>query len=379
MAVDPRRREVMGGENSEPERPSALWSESEAPVPLLGAGTAAGVSEAVGRNGDETRTGSATLSSPVDLVAASAADFSPERMLRAADEQPASGWRRAVFSLTGGLVRIGPSAAELRYRELVGRVKTPVRGCRKVAFISRKGGVGKTTTCLLAGHTFATYRGDRVIALDGNPDAGTLGHRLRRETTATVTNLLADAGEIERYADIRGYTSQAGTRLEVVAADDDPHITQAIGEAEFARAIELLERHYNLVCLDTGTGVLDSATRGILDASDQIVVVIAPSLDSARAASSTLDWLEENGYRRLVDGAVGVVNAVRPAATALDIDRIEEHFAARCRATVRIPWDRHLEAGAETVVEELASETRQAYLELAAAIAAGFAQPLERR
>src|SRR5262244_729664 len=75
-------------------------------------------------------------------------------------------------------------------------------------------------TCLLVGHTFATHRGDRVIAVDGNPDAGTLGHRVRRETTANLTSLLADATRIERYADIRGYTSQAGSRLEVVASDD---------------------------------------------------------------------------------------------------------------------------------------------------------------
>jgi putative peptide zinc metalloprotease protein len=369
----------MAGENDEPEAPGALWPESEAPVPLFGAETAPEVSNVVARNGDEPAAQGGAGSLPIEVATASAADFSPERMLRAAADQPAVGWRRAVFRLTGGVVRVGPSAAEVQHRALVAQVKTSIRSCRKIAFISRKGGVGKTTTCLLAGHTFATYRGDRVIALDGNPDAGTLGHRLRRETTATVTNLLADAGEIERYADIRGYTSQAGTRLEVVAADDDPHITQAIGEAEFARAIELLERHYNLVCLDTGTGVLDSATRGILDASDQIVVVIAPSLDGARAASSTLDWLEENGYGRLVDGAVGVVNGVRAATTALDLDRVEGHFAARCRTTVRIPWDRHLETGAETAVEELAAETRQAYLELAAAIASGFAEHAGRR
>lgn len=105
----------MEDENGQPEAPSALWSDSEVPVPLLGVGEAADVSEGAGRNGDETRTGRAL---PVDLVAASAADFSPERMLRAAGEEPASGWRRAVFSMTGGLVHIGPSAAELRYREL---------------------------------------------------------------------------------------------------------------------------------------------------------------------------------------------------------------------------------------------------------------------
>ena len=164
----------------------------------------------------------------------------------------------------------------------------------------------------------------------------------------------------------------------MVAADDDPQVTEAIGEAEFERAIRLLERHYNLVCLDTGTGVLESATRGILDAADQIVVVSAPSLDGARAASSTLDWLEENGYSRLVEGAVAVLNAVRPVRGLVDLERIEGHFSARCRACVRIPWDPHLETGAEAIVEELRPETRQAHLELAAAIAVGFSEPPHR-
>ena len=98
-----------------------------------------------------------------------------------------------------------------------------------------------------------------------------------------------------------------------------------------------------------------------------------------RGSYSTLDWLEQNGHRRLVEGAVGVVNGVRSTSGIVDLDRIEKHFAERCRATVRVPWDAHLEAGAETVVEELAPRTRQAHLELAAAIATGFAEPLEGR
>ncbi|MEX0816008.1 MAG: MinD/ParA family protein [Gaiellales bacterium] len=355
----------------------ALWSETEAPVPLLASRAESDVIAEPRINGDRAAAGgipdAQVRSEP------SAADFAAEQMLRTLASRPDSGWRLALFHLSAGHVRVAPSAAELRHRELVARVKTPIRGCRKIAFISRKGGVGKTSTCLLAGHTFAAHRGDRVIALDGNPDAGTLGHRVRRETTETVTSLLAGANEIERYADIRAYTSQAATRLEVVAADDDPQITQAIGEDEFKQAIRLLERHYNLVCLDTGTGVLESATRGILDAADQVVVVIAPSLDGARAASSTLDWLAENSYRYLVESGVGVINGVRPYNGLVDLDRIESHFAARCRTTVRIPWDSHLETGAETVVEELQAETRQAYLELAAAVAVGFADPPGRR
>src|SRR5262249_37761004 len=289
--------------------------------------------------------------------ALTAGEFTTERMMRPSPDVPSAGWRRVVFSLSGGRVAMGPSPEDLRRRELVARVKTPVVGCRKIAFISRKGGVDKTSTCLLVGHTFATHRGDRVIAVDGNPDAGTLGHRVRRQTSANLTSLLADAGRIERYADIRGYTSQAASRLEVVASDDDPRITQAIGENEFHRVISLLERHYNLVCLDTGTGVLDSATRGTLDTADQVVVVSAPSLDGARAASATLDWLDANGYRHLVEESVAVLNAVGRTPAAVDVDRIEDHFGRRCRFCVRIPWDPHLEAGAEASLDDLQPTT----------------------
>ncbi|MDQ4145050.1 MAG: MinD/ParA family protein [Actinomycetota bacterium] len=301
-----------------------------------------------------------------------AAEFTDEYMLRPRSLRPSRGWRRAVYRATGGTINLGPSEAELRERDLVARVKNPVFGCRRIAVISRKGGVGKTTTTLNLGHTFAAHRGDRVVALDGNPDAGSLGYRVRRQTAATVTDLLRDSHVIDRYSDVRAYTSQAPTRLEVVASNDDPRITQALGRDDYKRISEILERHYNLILLDTGTGILDSATRGILDLADQVVVVMAPSLDGARAASLTLDWLEEHDYGDLVDGAVAVVNGVRSRDGLVELDRVEEHFEGRCATVVRIPWDPHLEAGAETMPEDLKRGTREAYLELAAAVAGGF-------
>ena len=258
--------------------------------------------------------------------------------------------------------------------DLVSRIRTPISGSRRIAVISRKGGVGKTTTTLMLGHTFATWRGDRVVALDGNPDAGSLGYRVRRETTATVTDLLDAADRLDAYADVRAYTSQAPTRLEVVASDDDPHISQAIGEQEYRAAVDVLQRHYNLILLDTGTGILDSATKGILAVADQLVLVLAPSLDGSRAASLTLDWLEQNGFGTLVRGCVAVVNHTRRKGL-VEVDRLQEHFAARCRAVVRIPADKELEAGAETGLDATSTATREAYMELAAAVADGFAGP----
>jgi putative peptide zinc metalloprotease protein len=312
------------------------------------------------------------LSTREAVVARSAADFTEEAMLRPSSRPPARGWRRGVYAATRGGVNLGPSAEERRQLELLGRVRTPVRGCRRIVVISRKGGAGKTTTALMLGHTLASYRGDRVVALDANPDAGSLAHRMRRETTNTVTSLLAERDWITRYADMRGFTSQApDTRLEVVASDDDPRITQALGEEDYRRAIEILDRHYNLVLVDTGTGILDSAIQGILAEADQLVVVMPPALDGARVAAMTLDWLEEHHYGDLVRDSVAVVNAVHGKGQ-LEIERIEEHFAARCKGVIRIPWDPVLQAGAHTALGDLGQPTRDAYLELAATVAGSF-------
>jgi putative peptide zinc metalloprotease protein len=347
-------------------RPQRVWPEEEDVVPIL----------APRRDMLDADRVAGRRRRPPRLTAA---DFTTERMLRPAGQPPEDGWRRTVYQLSGGRLAIAPSAGELRRRELIAQVKTPIVGCRTVAFASRKGGVGKTTTCLLAGHTFAAHRGDRVIALDANPDAGTLGHRLRREHTETLPRLLRERQAIRRYADVRAYTSQAPSRLEVVAGDERSEIADALGKTDVARAVDLLERHFNLLCLDTAAGVLAPANQGVLAAADQLVLVSTPSLDTARAASATLDWLEDHGYEQLAQSGVVALNGIRAEPGAVDLDRIEEHFASRCRACIRIPWDPHLDTGAEVTPEQLRPETRDAYLELAAAIARGFNEATERR
>jgi len=308
-----------------------------------------------------------------------AAAFTEQRMLRPAPPAPAAGWRRAVYRLTAGTVNPGPSPAEAAAARLVERVRRPIDGSRRIAVVSRKGGVGKTSVTLLLGHALAAHRGDRVVALDGNPDAGSLGHRVVRETAATVTDLLAATDRLAGYSDVRRFTSQAPSRLEVVASDDDPAVTRALDDGDYAAAIEALDRHYNLLLCDTGTGILDAATQGILAEADQLVVVLPPSLDGARVAAATLDWLDAHGYAALVAGAVAALNNVRAGRSDVDLSQVAGHFAARCRAVVAVPFDAQLAAGGNTDLARLRPSTRDAYLRLAAAVADGFAQPPQRR
>jgi MinD-like ATPase involved in chromosome partitioning or flagellar assembly len=285
--------------------------------------------------------------------------------------------RRSVYRASGGLLRFGESAAEMRRRDLINRVRTPVAGGHhRVAVLSLKGGVGKTTTAVGLGATLATLRGDRVIAVDANPDRGTLSDKVRLETAATIRDLLNERDQVSRYADVRAFTSQAPSRLEVLASDRDPGVSVAFGADDYSDAAQVLEHFYSICITDCGTGLLHSAMSGVLRLADQIILVSSPSVDGARSASATLDWLEAHNCADLVRNGVVVLSAIRPKSkSTVDLDRLEHHFASRCRAVARIPYDAHLEEGAEIELELLASDTAEAYLALAAVVGDGLAWP----
>jgi MinD-like ATPase involved in chromosome partitioning or flagellar assembly len=299
-------------------------------------------------------------------------DLSSARLLRPSKRPPQSGWRRAVYVLSGKLINPGESPLDVRRRELTARVNQPLLGCYKIAMLSLKGGVGKTTVTATLGATFASLRGDRVVAVDANPDRGTLSQKIPLETTATVRHLLRDAQRVRRYTDVRAYTSQGTSRLEVLASEQDPAVSEAFSEDDYRRTVNLLEHFYNIVLTDCGTGLMHSAMYGVLGMADQLIIVSSGSIDGARSASATMDWLDAHGHTDLVANAVAVINCVHRSSGGVDLDRVAEHFALRCRAVVRIPFDGHLEEGAEIDLDRLQPQTRLALLELAASVADGF-------
>ncbi|MEV0298797.1 MinD/ParA family protein [Nocardia sp. NPDC050710] len=292
-------------------------------------------------------------------------------LLKRARRAPRSGWRRAVHKASGGMINPGESSADIVYRDLVDQVNQPVRGDYRIAILSLKGGVGKTTTTVGLGSTFASLRGDRVIAIDANPDLGTLAHRVPRQTRSTVRNLLED-NHISRYSDVRAHTSQAPSRLEVLASEQDPAVSEAFSEADYRKAIGILQSFYNIILTDCGTGLMHSAMSGVLDMASSLVLVTSPAIDGARSASATLDWLDHHGYGKLVERTVVVVNASRRGASTVDLDQLRKLFLDRTRAVQVVPFDDHLAEGAEIDLELVSKPTRRALLELAAMVADDF-------
>jgi MinD-like ATPase involved in chromosome partitioning or flagellar assembly len=299
-------------------------------------------------------------------------DLSTVALLGQRKRAPSAGWRKWLYRGSFKLINVGESPKVIRRDGLIAQVQAPLRGCYRIALLSLKGGVGKTTITATLGATLASIRGDRVVAVDANPDRGTLSQKVPLETPATVRHLLRDAEGIEAYSDVRGYTSQGPSRLEVLASESDPAVSEAFSSDDYTRTLEVLERFYSLVLTDCGTGLMHSAMSAVLAKADVLVVISSGSVDGARSASATLDWLDAHGHQDMVRNSIAVINAVRPRSGKVDMKKVVDHFNRRCRAVRQVPFDPHLEEGAEISLDRLRPETQEALLELAAEVAAGF-------
>lgn len=302
----------------------------------------------------------------------------PRSLLRSQRPVPKQGWRHLAYTATRGRWNPGPSRAEVDHDALLSQVRTPGPRCVRVAVISLKGGVGKTTTTAGLGATLASIRGDRVVALDANPDAGTLASRFPRQTDATVRDILGQVDQLDSYAAVRACTSQGPSRLEIIASDQDPAVSTAFSEDDYRQVSDLVGRFYSIMLTDSGTGLLHSAMQGTLALADSLVIVTSPSVDGAKGANDTLDWLVAHGHTRLVEESIAVISTVRRQSRDVDIDKLEGHFSKRCREVVRIPYDAHLQTGSEIDLDQLRPATRRAYLQLAARVAGQFSSYAER-
>jgi MinD-like ATPase involved in chromosome partitioning or flagellar assembly len=321
---------------------------------------------------DRTRSGEA-VGEPVEEhpdAQHAGGPLTEDAIVRRPDEVPPPGWRRWVHWWTGGLIDPGPGRDELARRALLHRIRRPLPEIHRVAVTSIKGGVGKTTVAACLGLVLAEHRGDRVVVLDANPDAGTLADRLTGESTVTVRELLRDLDRIRSWADMSRYTSLAG-RLQVLASEQDPASGDAFSREEYGQVSALLARFFDLAVTDSGTGLVHSAMAGTLDLADGVIVVGAPTVDGAGRAAKTLDWLLAHGHSGLAADALVVLSHDR-VSSDVDARRIHEHFATRCRAVVDVPHDPHLATGGRIELTRLRPATRNAFLELAALVTDRF-------
>jgi MinD-like ATPase involved in chromosome partitioning or flagellar assembly len=290
---------------------------------------------------------------------------------------PESGWRKVAYYLTLKLWNPGDSPKVKARKAMDARIAAVLEGGAKfIPVLTRKGGVGKTTISTLLGMAMAQVREDRVIAIDANPDRGTLAERVSKSTRFTVRDVVNRAAAIDGFSEFSNMVSRDETRLDVLASDADPMLSEAFNEGDYNVVADMAARYYSIVITDCGTGIVHSVMRPTLQRANSIVIVSGGSVDEARLASETLTWLEANGYGELVRNSVVALNTATQATLLVKLDEIEQHFRTRVRSVIRIPYDPALAAGSVIKFNELKKQTRDAARELAAEVIGSIVTPL---
>jgi MinD-like ATPase involved in chromosome partitioning or flagellar assembly len=309
-----------------------------------------------------------------------AAMLTADRLLDASAKfrpAPESGWRKLAYYLTLKLWNPGDSPKVKARKALDARIGAVLEGGAKfIPVLTRKGGVGKTTISTLLGMAMAQVREDRVIAIDANPDRGTLAERVSKSTRFTVRDVVNRAAAIDGFSEFSNMVSRDETRLDVLASDADPMLSEAFDEGDYNVVADMAARYYSIVITDCGTGIVHSVMRPTLQRANALVIISGGSVDEARLASETLTWLEANGYGELVRNSVVALNTATQATLLVKLDEIEQHFRTRVRSVIRIPYDPALAAGSVIKFNELKKPTRDAARELASEVIGSITTPL---
>lgn len=316
------------------------------------------------------------LRGEVSSVPESASMLTADRLIevsRQTRQRPEGGWPAFVYAVTLHQVNLGDSPKVRARKQLDARIDKQFEGgTRFVPILTRKGGVGKTTITALLGMALSDVREDRIIAIDANPDRGTLAERVNKQTRSTVRDIVTQAPSITSFNDFSTMVSRDETRLDILASDTDPLLSEAFDENDYNVVADLAARFYSITLTDCGTGIVHSVMRPTLQRADSIVIVSGGSVDEARLASETLTWLESNGYAPLVRNAIVALNTATQGTNLVKLDEIESHFRSRVREIIRIPYDPHLAAGSVIDYRSLQPLTREAARRLAAVVMDGL-------
>jgi MinD-like ATPase involved in chromosome partitioning or flagellar assembly len=304
-------------------------------------------------------------------AAAGALVASGQQGAEEAEPEPASARRLAVPRPMSPLERAQAAWAAGDYQRRLDQVIAAPRlnQCVTIAVVSPKGGVGKTTTSIMLGTLLAMIRSDRVVALDTNPDHGTLGRSLAPNHTVFVDDLL---GVVDQPAltvtMLDRFLARAPHGMLILPAPTEPERMDLLDGVAYERVIHRLQEMVNILVLDCGAGMRDPVTRAAIAAADQVVLV-------SDADPATASLVADVARRLPADSSYAmVVNKLPRHGSRLNMEHLSEDVPG-ARGVVQIEADGEAAARVsmgEFTWEDSPPEWKVAIRQLAAFLAADW-------
>ncbi|MDN5653911.1 MAG: AAA family ATPase [Kocuria sp.] len=296
--------------------------------------------------------------------------------------RPEKGVRRFVYDMTNGRVNPGLSKEARLRRSLVRTLSEPLPTGRvfHVGCLSQKGGVGKTTNATALGATTATYRNDKILGLDVNPDGGSMALRVPQTSDYTILDL---RDELRRRdlspMEFDSFVNQnPKTRFDAIVMPPGQKPDNPLTADDYRMVAEVLQEKYpyRIVFVDCGTDLTSSVMDGVLPRLDLLVTITTNVRDEAAVTMGGLDALADDGYEDLVANSVTMMvhkqlddpDVQEQRKVDRDIREIRTWFRETTRSLIDVPYDSAIRRGGVIDLSTISKDTELAYLRGAAEI-----------
>jgi pilus assembly protein CpaE len=189
------------------------------------------------------------------------------------------------------------SATELRavLDRLFSRLQGSTSGAqgRIAAFVSNKGGVGKSTLSVNVACGLALRHPDEVLLIDTSLQIGTCAMLLDLKPTTSIVDAIRERDRLDKTL-LKHLTLRHGSGLRVLAAPADALEGAEVDEEAISRIVNMARRSFRYVVVDTFP-MLDSVLMSILDVTDVAFVVVQGMAPAVAGIARLLPVLEGLG------------------------------------------------------------------------------------
>ena len=164
---------------------------------------------------------------------------------------------------------------------------------RVAAFLSNKGGVGKSTLAVNVACGLALRHPDDVLLVDTSLQVGMCAMLLDLKATTSIVDAIRERDRLDKTL-LRHLTLRHNSGLRLLAAPVDTLESTEVDDEAMARVINMARRSFKYVVVDTFP-VLDSVLMTILDVTDVAYVVVQGMAPAVAAIARLLPVLEGLG------------------------------------------------------------------------------------
>lgn len=164
---------------------------------------------------------------------------------------------------------------------------------RVAAFLSNKGGVGKSVLAVNVACGLALRHPDDVLLIDTSLQVGACAFMLDLKPTTSIVDAVRERDRLDKTL-LRHLTLRHGSGLRLLAAPADALEGAEVDDEAVARIVNLARRSFKYVIVDTFP-MLDSTLMAVLDAADVAFVVVQGTAPGVAGIARLLPVLEGLG------------------------------------------------------------------------------------